>query len=222
MCMTLYSCYRLNFSTISYTDPDFNTPMYEKLAIMGDFNDPFLITNFEREFVIVARKEGLICNNATPIFPPTREWSDEVIYSTLQREGYDALIVVSLVDNYIVREQVPGTQEIRTTKTVKEDNNKKRDDKDEKESEDSKEITEITTVTNQPPRIIETEFTYIQFRILDVKTGKLAHISTAGRSDGGINMSDFRRDYYMNQISLDQILKLKRASIIKSINPRTK
>jgi len=65
---------------------------------------PPLSESFQTNLAIEAAKRGVTLEDASAIFPPTRQYSDAEIKQDLKARGVDGLLVVNVGDSGVVRE----------------------------------------------------------------------------------------------------------------------
>jgi len=92
----------------SFADPDFAGARYKKIMVKCEGTDMRTVKKIERLFC-----EKLNSSSSTAaiadfeIFLPTREYSDDDFYSTLEKRGVDAFLILELTDKYFEEYQNP-------------------------------------------------------------------------------------------------------------------
>lgn len=197
--LIISSCagFYLNLRTVSFTDEAFQSPKYEKIAVLGDFEDYFLVKSYEEAFSRVAYKEGIECRRATPIAPPTRQRTNDEIFSLLKEQSIEALVVIGFSREYqkiseIATETAVSSREI-----------------------DDKVISEVDGFEKYASA-------YVKCRVFDVASGQLVWVANLGDDKGAISMRQLEQPQRITNVSLKLMLKLLDDEITRSTHPRRK
>ncbi|MGO4871298.1 MAG: hypothetical protein ACLPGW_11915 [Roseiarcus sp.] len=86
-----------------YADRDLPSHPVSHVAVLI-IAPPPLSESFQTNLAIEASKRGVTIEDASAIFPPTRQYSDAEIKQDLKARGVDGLLVINVGDSGVVRE----------------------------------------------------------------------------------------------------------------------
>ena len=186
--------------TTSFSDPDFMGKQYKKFCVnstISDFDDK---KHIENNVVKYLRQQGYEAMPGYKLFPPTRDWDDKTIESTLREKGYDAYLLVSISDKHVEVEksapEVVTETKGKTTKT--------------KRGEVYKETTKTTVKDGDEERKL---FANFKTDMIDVKTSRVAWTATSkseGMNDDFETVAGSFAEDIVNSLAKDGHIKIKK------------
>lgn len=187
------SCIRRTVNMTSYTHPDYFGKTYQKVCVLVEGRTLAERKFYEKIIVSSFRDYGTFATEGSILFPPLEEWSEEYYNTVLNKNGYDAFLLVTLSEEVVRDELIPKVVTNTQTK-VDNDTTKK----------NTKTTTSVST-HKEMQRILEIEM-QMQMKIIDVKNNQL---SWQGESvkymDGEVGMYQFgnRISYLADDLVLD-------------------
>ena len=155
------SCIRRTVKMTSYTHPNYFGKTYNKVCVLVEgrtlaerkFYEDILVSSF--------RENGTFATEGSVLFPPIEEWTQDYYNSVLNKNGYDAFLLVTLSEEVVRDELIPRVVTSTETK-VDNDTTKK----------NTKTTTSVST-HKEMQRIIVIEM-QMQMKIIDVKNNQVA------------------------------------------------
>lgn len=155
------SCIRRTVKMTSYTHPNYFGKTYNKVCVLVEgrtlaerkFYEDILVSSF--------RENGAFATEGSVLFPPIEEWTQDYYNSVLNKNGYDAFLLVTLSEEVVRDELIPRVVTSTETK-VDNDTTKK----------NTKTTTSVST-HKEMQRIIVIEM-QMQMKIIDVKNNQVA------------------------------------------------
>lgn len=169
--MILSACFPGSFRTLTFPDPAYQGKKYGKFCMAAFISDDkFLRKQYEESFAKEFADVGLIAASSISIFPPTREWTEEDIHKDLNKNGFDAYLLITTSDGYTETEYIPAQKTIETKKvseTKQEDSTKK---------SSTEVFTHETVIKETPAYINEYYYVIVEIKLIDVKTSETAWV----------------------------------------------
>jgi len=177
----------------SYTHPNYFGKTYRKVCILVEGRTLAERKFYEEILVSSFLDNGTEAIEGSVLFPPIEEWTQEYYNTVLNKNGYDAFLLVSLSEEVVRDELIPRVVTNTQTK-VDNDTTKK----------NTKTTTSVST-HKEMQRILEIEM-QMHMKIIDVKNNQL---SWQGESvkyiDGEVGMYQFgnKISYLADDLVLD-------------------
>jgi hypothetical protein len=183
----LSSC--ASVDTQSYVDPDFRNHKFTKICVMVNEQDLRNREYIEKEFVKEFADQGINADMSVKMMPPTREWTDEMIHTFLEKNGFDGLLIIDPTGQDVEEIYNPG-ELITETKGV------------EKKKSGGKKVYKETTTTTSTASTSKKYHASFSASLFDIKTNKKAWVATStSESDEGWSQNfDMIFDAYASDI----------------------
>ena len=97
--MTLISASCSHNRVSSLKDPTHQDKKYQRVLVIGNFASNKVIKEVENQFSRNLNKSGVFALPNYQLLPPLREYSEEEIKTALDKDNFDALIVVTPIAN---------------------------------------------------------------------------------------------------------------------------
>jgi hypothetical protein len=186
--------------TTTFTDPAFRGKQFGKICILADISDLKYKQKLEKEMAKQLSNEGVNVTTGTQLFPPTREWSEQLMQDALANEKVEGYLLVTWTDKQVQETYKPGQSVTETKGEVKKKN--------------GKDIYTERTVTTQESGSVEKEFrSFFEAKLIDVPTKATAWIATSSSVSGEWFGSDF--DLIMESYAEDIAENLKKDGLIR-------
>jgi len=145
----------------SYTHPDYFGKTYQKVCVLVEgrtlaerkFYEDILVSSF--------REIGAFATEGSVLFPPIEEWTQDYYNTVLNKNGYDAFLLVTLSEEVVRDELIP---KIVTNTQTKVDNDTTK--------KNTKTTTSVST-HKEMQRILEIDM-QMQMKIIDVKNNQVS------------------------------------------------
>lgn len=157
----LISCIRKTVDMTSYTHPNYFGKTYRKVCILVEGRTLAERKFYEEILVSSFLDNGTEAIEGSVLFPPIEEWTQEYYNTVLNKNGYDAFLLVTLSEEIIRDELIPRVVTKTQTK-VDNDTTKK----------NTKTTTSVST-HKEMDRILEIEMQMLM-KIIDVKNSQVS------------------------------------------------
>lgn len=158
---TFTSCIRRAVQMTSYTHPNYFSKTYKKVCIQVEGRTLAERKFYEEIFVSSFREYGTEAVEGSVLFPPIEEWTQEYYNTVLNKNGYDAFLLVTLSEEVVRDELIPRV--VTNTETKVDNATTKKN---------TKTTTSVST-HKEMQRILEIEM-QMQMKIIDVKNNQVS------------------------------------------------
>lgn len=155
------SCIRRTVDMTSYTHPNYFGKTYKKICIQVEGRTLAERKFYEEIIVSSFRDNGTEAVEGSVLFPPIEEWTQEYYNTVLNKNGYDAFLLVTLSEE-VVRDELIPRLVTKTQTKVDTDTTKK----------NTKTTTSVST-HKEMDRILEIDM-QMQMKIIDVKSSQVS------------------------------------------------
>lgn len=223
-CILLSSC-GFPIQSVSYKDPDFFDSEFRKICVSANVDDAFFMKSMEETVSAVLNNYGIYSIPASNILPPTRNWDDKKAQQILAEKGIDGYLVISIKDQYVVSNMIPGTKTIEKKSSTEGSESKPGETSKSRSSErgdtltkKTKESTKEVTVIKETPARIETfDYAFLEAKIIDVATSKTAWIqNTRADENKGFLMKNIKTRQFLNDYGKVIIKDLAKDRLIRT------
>ncbi len=150
----------------SFRDPAFSAVNYERVLVVIPFADFELEQTAETAFVDEFAVNGIYCTAAIKLFSPTRNYTKQEIDQMLREQNIDAILSITLTDARTDSTYVPESTTSTTSGKIN-------------VIGDTGYYSGITTTQRYGGYYISKPHVSFKGTLFDVKTGKVAWVSTA-------------------------------------------
>lgn len=161
LAIVVTSCLRPTVKMTSYTHPSYFQKRYNKVCILVEGRTLQERKVYENLLVESFVRNGTSAIEGSVLFPPMEDWTEEYYNSVLNKNGFDAFLLVTLTEEVVRDELIPRIVTETRTK-VDEDTTKK----------DTKTRTTVST-QRETERILEIDM-QMQMKIIDVKNNQVS------------------------------------------------
>lgn len=187
------SCIRRPVEMTSYTHPNYFNKTYSRICVLVEGRTLAERKFYENIIVRELNSQGANATEGSILFPPIEEWTEEYYNSVLNKNGYDAFLLVNLSEEVVRDELIPKVVTSTNTK-VDNDTTKKKTN-----------TTTSVSTHKEMQRILVIDM-QMQMKIVDVKSNQ---VSWQGESvkyrSGEVGMNNFanRIRYLATDLVLD-------------------
>jgi hypothetical protein len=187
--LAVWGCATTNIESVK--DPSANGKVYRNFLIAGNFNDLGQRKTAEIAFASAFSDQGIQAVPSFNVLLPTRTYSQEEASKILKEQGFDALLTVTLTQEYADQTYVPGSSSTDCTT-------------------DKKTGKVHCSTQNTPPRVINEPRIKCDLNLTDVATDKNAWVAntlTSGGEGTGFNTM-------MSSMAKEALAKLSKEGLV--------
>ncbi|MEZ4725073.1 MAG: hypothetical protein R2863_10505 [Candidatus Kapaibacterium sp.] len=186
------SCIRRTVKMTSYTHPNYFEKNYQKFCILVEgrtlaerkFYEEIIVENF--------RDYGIVATEGSILFPPIEEWTEDYYGKVLNKNGYDAFLLVTLSEEILRDELIPKVV-TETQTNVNNDTTKK----------STKTTTSVST-HKEMQRVLDIAL-QMHMKIIDVKNNQVSWQgeSVKYKDDNNLYQLERQLSYMVDDLVID-------------------
>ena len=114
--LSLMSCATTSLTSIK--NQDYDNLEFKRLLIFASSQDLYFKKTAEAAFLEAFSAKGYTCFQSIELFPPLKQYTNEELNRIYQDNNIDALIVITIMDEYSEKEYVPQSSTTTTSKNI--------------------------------------------------------------------------------------------------------